>query len=132
MNPLTEEWVRKAEGDFGSASRESRPRKLPNHDAACFHAQQCVEKYLKAKMHESGISIPKTHDLIVLLKLVLPLEPAWGSFLRAFAELTPYGVSYRYPGMDADVVATRRQMITCRAFRREARRSLGIQPLRRK
>ncbi|MEG3864862.1 MULTISPECIES: HEPN domain-containing protein [unclassified Microcoleus] len=46
MNPLTVEWVDKAEGDFTTALRELRARKSPNYDAACFHAQQCVEKYL--------------------------------------------------------------------------------------
>ena len=42
------EWIEKAEADFISAGREYRARKQPNHDAACFFAQQCVEKYLKA------------------------------------------------------------------------------------
>jgi hypothetical protein len=37
MNPLTIEWVDKAEGDL-TALRELRARKSPNYDAACFHA----------------------------------------------------------------------------------------------
>jgi HEPN domain-containing protein len=41
--------VTKAEGDFLTAGRELRARKSPNYDAVCFHAQQCAEKYLKAK-----------------------------------------------------------------------------------
>lgn len=48
MNPLTFEWVEKAEGDFFTAMRELRARKSPNFDAVCFHAQQMAEKYLKA------------------------------------------------------------------------------------
>jgi HEPN domain-containing protein len=44
MNPLTQKWVSKAEGDFASAGRELRARKDPNYDSACFHAQQCAEK----------------------------------------------------------------------------------------
>jgi len=47
MKPLTCEWINKAEGDYASAQRELRARKLPNCDAACFHAQQCVEKHIK-------------------------------------------------------------------------------------
>jgi HEPN domain-containing protein len=43
MKPLTQEWVKKAEGDFATAERELRARKNPNYDAVCFHAQQCVE-----------------------------------------------------------------------------------------
>ncbi len=34
MNPLTREWVDKAEGDFAPAARELRARKSPNYDAA--------------------------------------------------------------------------------------------------
>jgi HEPN domain-containing protein len=43
MNPLTLEWIEKAEGDFATAQREQRARKMPNYDAVCFHAQQCAE-----------------------------------------------------------------------------------------
>jgi HEPN domain-containing protein len=55
MKPITAEWVIKAEGDWASAQREVRARKHRNHDSACFHAQQCVEKYLKAWLQEAGI-----------------------------------------------------------------------------
>ncbi len=48
MNPLTVEWINKAEADLLTARREYRARKKPNFDAVCFHAQQAVEKYLKA------------------------------------------------------------------------------------
>lgn len=48
MNPLTLEWVTKAEGDYLTAVREARIRKSPNYDAVCFHSQQAAEKYLKA------------------------------------------------------------------------------------
>jgi HEPN domain-containing protein len=50
--PLTPEWIEKAEGDFHSALRELRARKNPNYSSACFHAQQCVEKYLKGRLQE--------------------------------------------------------------------------------
>lgn len=33
MNPLTVEWVDKAEGDFTTALRELRARKSPNYEA---------------------------------------------------------------------------------------------------
>jgi len=50
MKQLTLEWVKKAEGDYVTAQRELRARKSPNYDASCFHAQQCAEKYLKARL----------------------------------------------------------------------------------
>lgn len=56
MKPMTAEWVVKAEGDFAVLERESRARKDPSYDGICFHAQQCAEKYLKARLHEADIS----------------------------------------------------------------------------
>jgi HEPN domain-containing protein len=47
MNPLTLEWLDKADADLATAQRELRVRKNQNYDAVCFHAQQGVEKYLK-------------------------------------------------------------------------------------
>jgi HEPN domain-containing protein len=67
MNPLTIEWVEKAEGDIITAGRELRARKSPNFDASCYHSQQAAEKYLKAFIHEKGQLIPRTHNLIELL-----------------------------------------------------------------
>ena len=51
MNPLTLEWVEKAEGDIITAQREYRARSHPNYDAACFHAQQTAEKYLIGEIY---------------------------------------------------------------------------------
>jgi hypothetical protein len=81
MKPLTQEWVEKAEGDFQVAVQIMRRRKQRVYDAACFHAQQTVEKYFKARLCETGVVFPKTHDLAVLLKLLLPAQPLWSAFL---------------------------------------------------
>ena len=58
MKPSTLEWVAKAEGDFRMMEREARVRKQPNYDGLCFHAQQCVEKYLKARMIVQRFYLP--------------------------------------------------------------------------
>jgi len=55
MRPMTREWVAKAEGDFAIVERESRARRDPSYDGLCFHAQQCAEKYLKARLCEEGV-----------------------------------------------------------------------------
>jgi len=54
MKASTVEWVEKAEGDWKIAQRAYHARKDPNYDAACFHVQQCVEKYLKARQEEES------------------------------------------------------------------------------
>jgi len=101
MNKLTAEWVQKAEGDLHSCLREVRARRHPNHDSACFHAQQCVEKYLKARLQEAGLAFPKTHDLLDLLKRLLAFEPAWTTLTPQLTQLVNYAVVFRYPGISA-------------------------------
>ncbi len=98
MKPHTLEWVAKAEGDFHSAQREYRARKNPNYDAACFHAQQCVEKYLKAYMVEHEVQFPKTHDLAYLTLLLETVDATLLTYLDAMRQLTDYAVEFRYPG----------------------------------
>jgi hypothetical protein len=61
-NPLALEWLIKADADLVTANREFRARKMPNYDAACFHAQQCVEKLLKAMMIHEGVVPPRIGD----------------------------------------------------------------------
>jgi len=63
MNPLVEEWVRKACADLQTAKREARVRQDPNFDAVFFHAQQAMEKLLKARLASLRRDIPRTHDL---------------------------------------------------------------------
>ncbi|MEI6564465.1 MAG: HEPN domain-containing protein [bacterium] len=77
MNPLTHEWVEKAEEDFEAARRLSRCRTVSLWNAVCFHAQQCAEKYLKAVLQESETAIPKIHHLPSLLNLFVIRHPLW-------------------------------------------------------
>lgn len=126
MKPLTMEWIEKAEGDFASLGREIRARKAPNYDAACFHAQQCAEKYLKARLQEASIPFQKTHDLVALLNLLLPIEPLWVVLKPQLTYLTEYAVRYRYPGDSADRTEALKAARMCREVRREVRKSLGL------
>jgi HEPN domain-containing protein len=126
MKPLTREWVEKAEGDFATASREMRARKSPNYDAACFHAQQCAEKYLKAILQEAAIPFGKTHHLISLLELVVTVEPAIEILRPQLQSLNTYSVSVRYPGESADRTMAREALRLAKIFRSEARNRLGL------
>ena len=101
MATISQEWIAKAEGDSATALREYRARKDPNYDAACFHAQQCVEKYIKSVLIARQIPFRRIHDLEVLLDACLTLYPLWES-MRADAQLlTQYAVQFRYPGESA-------------------------------
>ena len=126
MKRLTAEWIEKAEGDFHSLQREVRARKYPNYDAACFHAQQCAEKYLKGRLFEAGIEFQKTHDLVLLLDLVLAVEPLWDIHRGELSFISGFGVEFRYPGESADLAMAKKLFKLCGAFRKLARESLGL------
>ena len=126
MKPLTQEWVDKAEGDFATASREFRARVARNHDAVCLHAQQCVEKYLKARLQEAGIAFGRTHDLSALLDLLLGVEPSWVALRPSLRALTVLAVDVRYPGITADRAMARAALRRCREVRTIVRAALGL------
>lgn len=126
MKPITAEWVSKAEGDWEAAQKMYRARKFPVYDAACFHCQQCAEKYLKAKLIEAGIAFAKTHDLPSLLKLILPVEPSWLTLNQQLDALNKFAVVYRYPGNDATKADAKQAIEDCRAVRRFIRQAFGL------
>ena len=63
----------------------------------CFHAQQCAEKYLKARLVMAGIEFPRTHNIATIVSL-LPshVRPDLSENDQNF--LTVYAVQTRYPG----------------------------------
>ncbi len=126
MKPMTAEWVAKAEGDFAMMERECQVTKNPSYDGICFHAQQCAEKYLKARLCEADISFGKIHDLVDLLEQVLEVEPAWETFREDLAYLSDFAVSFRYPGESADRDSAIDAHRRCGLFREAARSALGI------
>jgi HEPN domain-containing protein len=126
MKKPVKEWIEKAEGDYHSALREYRARNHPNYDAACFHAQQCIEKYLKGLMQHYGINFQKTHDLVVLLEALLPRFPIWEQWRDDLELLSQYAVEFRYPGEFAGREDARQSVSAAKRFRTEIRRALRL------
>ena len=126
MKQATREWVRCAEEDFDVATALMRRRTRTAANSIGFHAQQCAEKYLKARFEEAALNVPKTHDLVALLQLLLSVEPLWVSFAPAFRRLNDYAVKFRYPGHVATRIDARVALKACRSIRTEVRLSLGL------
>lgn len=119
MATISQEWLAKALGDAHTASREYRARNSPNYDAACFHAQQCVEKMIKALLLTHQIPFRRIHDVEVLLDACLERYPLWES-MRADAQLlTQYAVQFRYPGESADKEEAREAIQAMKRFQKE-------------
>lgn len=127
MKPITSEWIEKAEGDLATAQREIDASDRPNYDAVCYHAQQCVEKYLKASLQEADISFRKTHDLSELLDSVLSVDPTLASLRPDLNSLSAFAVEYRYPGESAEIDEAREALERCRKVRQIPRTAFLLQ-----
>lgn len=118
-------WAALAEEDYLLA-RSALQRKKPLRYGACFHAQQCAEKYLKAILVFRERAFPKTHDLLALSNLctqagvIVPINPDELDRLSACA------VQVRYPGDEPTLEEARQAMETAKAVRRFARKFLGL------
>lgn len=129
MQAITLEWVDRAEEDWDIAGLALRSRKTPRYNGVCFHTQQCAEKYLKARLQEDGIVFPKTHDLNVLLDLLLTGYPLWAALRPALLVLKDYAVDFRYPGETADRDEAWEAMRLCQGVREIVRSSFGLVPV---
>ena len=101
MNKPVMQWIEKAEEDYQVARSLKRSRSLPMHNAVCFHAQQCVEKYLKAVLEKQGCPIRKIHALPVLLDQCAAFHPLLTGMRNDMVRLTVYAIEFRYPGESA-------------------------------
>ena len=69
---LVKQWVAKAENDLKTAKIIANEKGL--EDIACFHAQQAVEKFLKAYLTYREVRFPKTYNISYLLRLCCDVD----------------------------------------------------------
>lgn len=91
------QWLRKAYCDLEAAQCLLRGGPDLFHGVA-FHAQQAVEKLLKAVLVWHQVEFAKIHDISRILELVRTADPQLAEAARESTALTPYGVEVRYPG----------------------------------
>jgi HEPN domain-containing protein len=101
-----ERWLRFADSDLCLAKIQLSGDVMI--EALCFHAQQAVEKAIKAVLVHFDIPVPRTHVIELIIdkaeqKVDVP------KFVREAANLTPYASVTRYPGnyeprTDADLL----------------------------
>ncbi len=101
MKPLAREWLNKADEDYRVAERELAAEP-PAFAAVCFHAQQAVEKAMKALLVDFGADFPRTHDLKFLLDLIKGKTPVFNNLEEALVNLSVSAVEVRYPGSKPD------------------------------
>jgi HEPN domain-containing protein len=128
MKGTTKEWTDKAEADYATATRELKAPDSPNFDAVCFHAQQCVEKLMKALLIHLGSVPPRTHDLTELGRLLAPVCTQWSWPVQELRFLTRAAVDFRYPGESADRQEATESLDAAMRLRAKLRVLLGLSP----
>lgn len=118
-------WVEKAEEDFVLA-RSALRRKKPLVTGACFHAQQCAEKYMKALLVSKKAGFPMTHDLLLLNNLCSSAGVLLEIDSKLLNTLTDFAVRTRYPGEEPTLNDAKEAIETTKLIRVLARRFLGI------
>lgn len=73
MKPITSDWLRSAKADLETIDAILGKPALTA--VVAFHAQQCVEKCLKAILEEYALDVGKTHNLLVLKAAVEKMCP---------------------------------------------------------
>ena len=99
MREITNEWISKAEGDYRTADALLYEIEVPEIDTACFHCQQCAEKYIKAFLTEHDIDFPRSHGLVSLMELCFIVDASFKKIHENLRKLENYGVVIRYPGL---------------------------------
>lgn len=93
-------YVAKAASDLAAARALARDPEQQD-DVVGFHAQQAVEKSIKAVLALGGRDISRTHDLVLLTQLIRDDAPP-NEFVQA-ESLSPWAVAMRYDEMEANL-----------------------------
>jgi len=91
------DWIAHAQIDLkmGQLGREDGEIMF---EQVCFHAQQAVEKAMKAVLLARKVDFPLTHDLEALMDIGQKAGITIPENLLDIDTLTPYAVETRYPG----------------------------------
>ena len=122
---VARQWAEKAENDFRTAKHTLKIKANCPTDTVCFHAEQCVEKYLKAILSLRGIDFPKTHNLAELVRR-LPNNVSVQFSVEEQELLTDYATVTRYPGdyEPITVKEARRAVSLAKRLRNSLRKNL--------
>lgn len=103
QSDLARELLERARDDE-AAGAALLPVEAVSDSVVGFHAQQAVEKALKAVLAAEGADFPFTHDLALLADLCHDAGLALPGELEEVDRLSPYAVHFRYGGKVAGTV----------------------------
>lgn len=125
MKTEAKAWAGLAEESFILLRLLARRRFVRSTNLVCFHSNQCIAKYLKARLTNEGKMIQRVKQLTDLLPMILPLQPSVARFTSTMKKLNGES-KFCYPGHIATRSDAREALKACRSIRAEVRASLGL------
>jgi len=119
-------WIDHAEDDFNATGKLLRGKK-PSIYGACFHAQQCAEKYMKAMLIVKGQRFPMTHDLVILNTLLQQAGMDMDVSEDLLELLSSYAARARYSGETPELKDAKEAFLISQQVRAFSRKFLGIE-----
>jgi HEPN domain-containing protein len=127
---LAEEWMARADEDIGLLGVGLTDPRITHRNFG-YHAQQAIEKLLKAMIADKGVEPRRTHDLRDLADTVAELHALDTDPLNG-PDLTAYATAHRYPGFapppELDRESVHQQVLAIRDIARRLRRSRALAP----
>ena len=118
-------WLDHAEDDFNAAQKLLRGKK-PSIYGACFHSQQCAEKYMKAMLVLKGRRFPMTHDLVNINNLLQQSKINMEISEDQMELLSSYAVRARYDTDRLEMADAKESLQIAKAIRKFSRTFLGL------
>lgn len=91
-------WIRLAAGDLELARLGLAADGFDVYELIGFHAQQAVEKLIKAFLARSAVDFRDQHDIDYLQRLVEKVDKGLATRIDPATALNRYAVRTRYPG----------------------------------
>ena len=104
ITPEAQALMRVAEQDWKTVELLAQHADAPV-SSLCFHAQQYLEKVMKAVLVSNAVIFRRTHDLEVLAALLAEKEIALPLPIDQLKQLNPFAVTLRYGEIDFPLLA---------------------------
>ncbi|OIN92084.1 MAG: DNA-binding protein [Anaerolineae bacterium CG03_land_8_20_14_0_80_58_20] len=118
-------WIDHAEDDANAAGKLLRGKK-PSIYGACFHAQQCAEKYMKALLVVKGKRFPMIHDLVTINDLLQRAGINMEVSENDLGLLSSYAVRARYSGEHPEMEDAKEAIQIAKTIRKFSRTFLEL------
>jgi predicted nucleotidyltransferase/HEPN domain-containing protein len=126
LHAAAQRWLDEADMDFEFVEFAMLSRRRARR--ACFHAQQCIEKEMKAFLTVANVDALRTHALERLVEQCADIDETFAAWEPRLAPLSDYAVDARYPdGPNATYAEAEVAMSTTVEFRAFIRERIARQ-----